>query len=504
MQPDQTNLIMNVDDNDGARYVKTRILNRAGFTVIECENGTDTLRLAREKSPALILLDVKLPDINGMEVCRILKSDPATQNILILQTSASFLGTADKVRALDVGADNYLMEPIDPDELIANVKALLRLGYVEKKLREIDRRKDEFIATLAHELRNPIGPIRNAVEIWSMLEPTPSAELLKAREIMRRQTNHLAHLVDDLLDVSRVSSGKIILRMETVSVKSFVDSAVEIALPLIEKRQHKLDVHLPEQDVFISGDPLRLSQIVSNLLLNAAKFTPSGGSLKIECDVKETNLFIKVTDNGIGISSADMPEIFGLFTQANRVPDQAVEGLGIGLALVQELVTLHGGNVSVHSDGVNCGSSFQVILPVIQSATIGTSNKEISETKIVKRRILVVDDNQDAALTLANLFEISGHEVETAFSGKDGLGVAESFDPHFIFLDIGLPDMTGYDLALALKAKAKHQNAVLIALTGFGQDRDKQAAMAAGFDHHFVKPLNLDHLSVLGLLSAPF
>jgi signal transduction histidine kinase len=502
MQPDQSNLIMNVDDNDGARYVKTRILNRAGFTVIECENGADTLRLAREQSPSLILLDVKLPDMNGMEVCRILKSDPATQNILILQTSASFLGTADKIRALDVGADNYLMEPIDPDELLANVKALLRLGYVEKKLREIDRRKDEFIATLAHELRNPIGPIRNAVEIWSMLEPTPSLELLKAREIMRRQTNHLAHLVDDLLDVSRVSSGKINLRMENVPVKTFVESAIEIALPLIEKHQHKLDVSLPELEVLVSGDPLRLAQIVSNLLLNAAKFTPSGGSLKIECDVKDNNICIKVVDNGIGISSADISEIFGLFTQANRVPDQGVEGLGIGLALVKELVALHGGNVSVQSEGVNCGSSFEVVLPVTHSAKVDSSNQTVGVTVFVERRILVVDDNQDAAITLSNLFEISGHEVKMAFSGKNALEVAESFDPHFIFLDIGLPDMTGYDLALALRANAKHQHAVLIALTGFGQDRDKQAAMAAGFDHHFVKPLSLDQLNVLGLLSA--
>ena len=501
MRPDQSNLIMNVDDNDGARYVKTRILNRAGFTVIECENGEDTLRLAREQHPSLILLDVKLPDINGMEVCRVLKSDPLTQNILILQTSASFLGTADKIRALDGGADNYLMEPIDPDELLANVKALLRLGYVEKRLREIDRRKDEFIATLAHELRNPIGPIRNAVEIWSKLDPTPAPELAKAREIMRRQTNHLAHLVDDLLDVSRVSSGKINLRMETVSVKAFVESAIEIALPLIEKRQHTLTINLPATDIFVLGDPLRLSQIVSNLLLNAAKFTPPGGNLKVDCAIKDSNICIQVVDDGIGISSGDISEIFGLFTQADKVPDQSVEGLGIGLALVKELVALHSGTVSVESGGVNCGSSFQVSFPLTSSATIDPLGDANSATHVVGRRILVVDDNQDAASTLSNLFEISGHEVRMAFSGKHALEVVENFDPHFIFLDIGLPDMTGYDLALALKANMQHQNTVLIALTGFGQDRDKQAALDAGFNYHFVKPLRFDQLDALGLLN---
>lgn len=501
MRPDQNNLIMNVDDNDGARYVKTRLLSRAGFSVVECENGEDTLRLAREKNPSLILLDVKLPDINGMEVCRILKSDPATKNILILQTSASFLGTADKIRALEGGADNYLMEPIDPDELIANVKALLRLGDVERKLRDVDRRKDEFIATLAHELRNPIGPIRNAVEIWSKLEPTPSAELIKAREIIRRQTNHLAHLVDDLLDVSRVSSGKINLHMEPVSVKNFIESAVEIALPLVESRQHKLVVSVPEPDVFVLGDSLRLSQIVSNLLLNAAKFTPSGGYLKIQCEKNETHLHIKVVDNGIGIAPADISEIFELFTQANRVQDQSVEGLGIGLALVKELVTLHGGSIVVESSGINCGSSFKVTLPFSNSEKVELLSDSIKKNYLLEQRILIVDDNQDAAVTLANLFEISGHQIRTAFTGKSALDVADEFDPQFIFLDIGLPDMTGYELATALKVRAKHKNAVLITLTGFGQDRDKQAAVEAGFHHHFVKPLSLDQLNHLGLLN---
>ncbi len=501
MRTNQNTVIMNVDDNDGARYVKTRILNRAGFTVIECENGEDTLRLAREKHPSLILLDVKLPDINGMEVCRILKSDPATQNILILQTSASFLGTADKIRALEDGADNYLMEPIDQDELLANVNALLRLGDVERKLRDVDRRKDTFIATLAHELRNPIGPIRNAVEIWTRLEPSPSSDLVKVREIVRRQANHLAQLVDDLLDVSRVSSGKVNLRVEAISLRSIIESAAEIALPMIENRQHALTVNFPTSEVFVLGDELRLAQIISNLLLNAAKFTPTGGLVQIDCEVKENDICIKVSDNGIGVSPNDITEIFELFAQGNKVRDQAVEGLGIGLALVKELVSLHGGKVEVESEGLNCGSVFKVTLPRATVNDFNSPDDTENSSEFAAFRILVVDDNQDAASTLAKLFELSGHQVETAHSGHKALEVAEIFDPHYIFLDIGLPDMTGYDVAKALKSREKNKEAILIALTGFGQARDKQAASDAGFDHHFVKPMSLDQARALGLLN---
>jgi len=492
-------VVMNVDDNDGARYVKTRILTRAGFTVIECENGEDALRLARERTPALILLDVKLPDINGMEVCRILKADPVTQHVLILQTSASFLGTADKIRALEGGADNYLMEPIDPDELIANVNALLRLGQVERELRDVDRRKDEFIATLAHELRNPLGPIRNSIAIWEELEPSISPELSKVREIIARQTNHLAHLVDDLLDVSRVSSGKISLRWEPVALKEFVESAIETASPTIERRQHSLVVDLPEENVWVLGDRVRLAQIVSNLLLNAAKFTPVGGQITITCESGKDNVFLQITDNGIGIASEDLSRIFELFSQSNRAPEQAAEGLGIGLALVRALLTLHRGEIKVESSGENCGSTFEIKLPLTTAPEISPAQK--SDVKdIIKKRILVVDDNEDAASTLAALLEFGGHSIVTAFSGKQAIESEAAFNPEIIFLDIGLPDMTGYDVVRKIRSTQKGENIICIALTGYGQDQDKQAAESAGFDYHFVKPLDFKQLQHLQLI----
>jgi signal transduction histidine kinase len=494
-------LVMNVDDNDGARYVKTRILSRAGFIVVECENGEDALRFAREKKPALILLDVKLPDINGMEVCRRLKADPLTQHVLILQTSASFLGTADKIRALEGGADNYLMEPIDPDELIANVNALLRLGRVERELREVDRRKDEFIATLAHELRNPLGPIRNSVAIWKQLEPTISPELSKAREIIDRQTNHLAHLVDDLLDVSRVSSGKISLRWEPVSLKDFVESAIETAQPVIERRQHSLTVKLPETNVWVLGDRVRLAQIVSNLLLNAAKFTRVQGEIKITCNLDETNLFLQVTDNGIGISPEEMSRIFELFSQSNRAPEQAAEGLGIGLALVKALLALHHGEVRASSLGENLGSTFEIKLPITNSPERSLAQPKSETKEIIKKRILVVDDNEDAASTLAALLEYGGHLVTTAFTGKQAIERAAEFNPEIIFLDIGLPDMTGYDVVRKIRSTENGKQVICIALTGYGQDHDKQAADNAGFNYHFVKPLDFNQLRELEILA---
>ncbi|HEX8603707.1 MAG TPA: hybrid sensor histidine kinase/response regulator, partial [Pseudoduganella sp.] len=272
-------LILNVDDTDAARYAKTRILQRAGFHVIEAGSGGEALQMVREQRPDLVLLDTKLPDINGFEVCRQLKHDPDTSMVLVLQTSASYLSSPDKVRALDSGADNYLFEPIEPEELVANVRALLRLSRVERELREMDQRKDEFLAILAHELRNPLGPIRNAVELLRSLDPHSSPAQENARRVILRQTDHMVRLVDDLLDVSRISQGKITLRRAEVELCGLLRSAAETADPNIAARQHVLAVKLPDHDIWVDGDSVRLTQVVGNLLNNAAKFTAPGGRI---------------------------------------------------------------------------------------------------------------------------------------------------------------------------------------------------------------------------------
>ena len=506
MLPDNNSdaLILNVDDSDGARYAKSRILQRAGFKVIEASNGGDALLRARQDRPNLILLDVKLPDINGLEVCRQLKGGAETNTILVLQTSASCIGTADKIRALDGGADNYLVEPIEADELIANVRALLRLGQVERALREVDRRKDEFLATLAHELRNPLGPIRTALALLCKLDPVVPAAQDNARRTIARHTDHLVRLVDDLLDVSRISLGKISLQWDSVSLASVIRSAVETSSHSIEARGHALDVTLPKQELWVCGDAVRLSQIVANLLLNAAKFTAPGGRIAIAAERAGDNVHIRLSDNGIGIAAASIDSIFGLFAQSGHSPDRVQDGLGIGLSLVRTLVELHGGQVSVSSPGVGLGSTFEVSLPLDANVPLSAAAPAPPASPAgSSQRILVVDDNCDAADTLAELLEMYGHTVRTAYTGAQAAERTLEFKPDIVFLDIGLPDMNGYEVAVKLRQLPIPQQFLLVALTGYGQEHDRQAALAAGFNEHFAKPVDFGKLAMLGLHIAP-
>ncbi|WP_338771020.1 response regulator [Massilia sp. METH4] len=492
-------VILNVDDTDAARYAKTRILQRAGFRVIEAGSGAQALELAREQTPDLVLLDTKLPDINGFEVCRKIKQSPDTSMVLVLQTSASYLSSPDKVRALDSGADNYLFEPIEPEELVANVRALLRLGRVERELRDMDRRKDEFLAILAHELRNPLGPIRNAVELLRSLDPHSSPAQENARRVILRQTDHMVRLVDDLLDVSRISQGKIALRRAPIELCGLLKSAVETADPNIAARQHILAVKLPDHDIWVDGDSVRLTQVVGNLLNNAAKFTAPGGRIALTACLEGTEAAIRVTDNGIGITQEQAEHIFDLFAQAGHSPDRVQDGLGIGLSLVRTLVNLHGGEVRVHSEGPGLGSTFEVRLPTL-ATTPAADATDCDPAAAPDRpantyRILVVDDNVDSAEIVSALLQFAGHEVHMAHDGAGAIEAALRLKPDVVFLDIGLPDMSGVDVAATLRGYPELAKTVLIALTGYGQDKDRMGAMAAGFNHHLTKPVNMETLN---------
>ncbi|MEN0039649.1 MAG: response regulator [Cellvibrio sp.] len=494
-------LVLNVDDSDGARYAKSRILTHAGLRVIEASNGEDAIARAHAEMPDLILLDVKLPDINGMEVCRRLKENPSTKAILILQTSASFIDPSDKVRALDGGADNYLVEPIEPDELIANVKALLRLGRVERELRDMDRRKDEFLATLAHELRNPLGPIRTSVELLRRLDPTALAAQEHARNTIQRHTDHLVRLVDDLLDVARISQGKISLRHEAVNLRTAIDNAVETSTQAINNKGHSLEVVFPSEPIQVCGDQVRLSQIVANLLLNAAKFTEPGGRIGLYVDLQKQGARIRITDNGIGIEAGAINAIFNLFSQHGHLSDQVQDGLGIGLSLVKNLVSLHGGTVTAISDGLGKGSTFEIVLPVLSQTQIDAKCKMAEQPEVSSevKKVLIVDDNVDAADTLAQLLGMTGHSVKVAYTGQQAIDIAAQFPADIIFLDIGLPDMSGYEVAAQLRALPNGKQFTLIALTGYGQEQDRSNAFASGFDDHFAKPVDFDKLRKLGL-----
>ena len=482
-------LILNVDDTDAARYAKSRILSRAGFKVIEAPTGAEALRRAKSDKPALVLLDVKLPDINGFEVCRRLKEDEETRNILVLQTSASYIGTGDKIRALDGGADNYLFEPIEPEELVANVRALLRLGRVERELREVDRRKDEFLAVLAHELRNPLGPIRNAVELLQHSGPEESAKHESAHQTILRQTEHMVRLVDDLLDVARISQGKLALQKQPVELKTVIDSAIETARPMIESRHHTLAASLPSEEIWVDGDSVRLSQTICNLLNNAAKFTRPHGEIALSTELRDGHVHIRVKDNGIGIPTESLDSIFSLFTQAGHATDRVQDGLGIGLSLSKTLVELHSGSIRAVSSGVGLGSEFEITLPVLVPGPQKASSQGSSRTSpTAKYRILVVDDNREAADIISELLRMDGHEVASANNGSDALIAARDHQPDVVILDIGLPDMDGTTVASKMRTIPGMKDASLIALTGYGNSSDIERTKAAGFDDHLVKP----------------
>jgi PAS domain S-box-containing protein len=494
-------LILNVDDSDGARYAKTRVLRVAGFRVIEAKTGGDALEQAAAARPDLVLLDTKLPDLNGFEVCRRLKADPLTARSKVLQTSASFLKIEDKIHALNGGADNYLVEPIEPEELVANVDALLRARATESRLRDSeerfrqlaenindvfwifspdgpqllyvspayagvwggtadalradpmawlaqvhdddrervaasfaglqrqaaydeeyrihvagvgvgengrnverwvrdrgypvldednrfyrmvrisqditvrkkaelklldgDRLKDEFLATLAHELRNPLGPIQSSVELLRLPGGVPAALAEKSLAMIARQTHHLVRLVDDLLDVSRITQGKVSIRAEPVELAEFIGAAVETVEPFLAGREHALSIDLPDEPLWLMGDAVRLSQIVANLLHNAGKYTPRGGAISLSAQKVGPAVQICVQDNGIGIAPAKIEHIFDLFAQADHADDRAQDGLGIGLSLVRELTLLHYGTAYASSAGTGKGSCFTLQLPLI-------------------------------------------------------------------------------------------------------------------------------------------
>ncbi|TFV93919.1 response regulator, partial [Oxalobacteraceae bacterium OM1] len=384
---------------------------------------------------------------------------------------------------------------IEPEELVANVKALLRLGRVERELREVARRKDIFLATLAHELRNPLAPILTAVELLGLLDPEAPVERERVRHTILRQTRHMIRLVDDLLDVSRITNGKIELRREQVELRSFVHAAIETAAAAIEQSHHVLDVELPQEDAWIAGDSVRLAQIVANLLNNAAKFTPPGGRIRLQAAVRDGSVTIAVSDNGIGFSSEQAIGIFELFVQAGHVPERVQEGLGIGLSLVKGLVELHGGSIQARSGGEGQGSTFEITLPLAPAqAPVAGLEAEASASPGEPHRILVVDDNIDGAEMIQALLEQQGHRVEVRHTALEAIEASGSFVPDIAILDIGLPDMSGLELAARLRAAHAGRRLMLIALTGYGRQDDKDSALGAGFDLHLTKPVSFEAL----------
>ena len=383
------------------------------------------------------------------------------------------------------------------------VEELLRQN--EDALREADRRKDEFLALLAHELRNPLAPIRYALAANKKFGRT-MAQLRRSEEMIERQVAHMSRLLDDLLDVSRVTRDSLELKKAPTELTSVVGAAIETARPTLDAKRHTLSVDLPKQALRLEADPVRLAQIFSNLLINAAKYTDPGGHIQLQASRDGADVVVSIRDNGIGISEDMMPRMFTMYSQAQGALVRSEGGLGIGLALVHGLVALHGGHIEARSEGPGKGSEFEVRLPIglpltERAETNGTADH--ANKSGVGLKLLVVDDNRDAADSCSALMEFSGHHVQTAYSGRQALELAETFRPHAILLDIGLPDIDGYQLAASIRAATWGQGIALIAITGWGQEQDRRRAIEAGCDHHLTKPIDPDSVDALLQSLAP-
>jgi PAS domain S-box-containing protein len=364
------------------------------------------------------------------------------------------------------------------------------------RLAELDRSKDEFLATLSHELRNPLAPLRNAIALLRRSEGE-GGNSAPVHAMMGRQVDHLVRLVDDLLEMSRISRGALSLRKERVEVAAIVRNAVETSEPLLRAAGHEWTVELPDTPLWVEGDPVRLAQVLANLLNNAANYTESGGRIRVSARAVGDQALVSVSDNGMGIAEQDLPRMFEMFSRGNRMSGRSQAGLGIGLALSLRLAQMHGGTLRAHSDGPGRGSEFTVALPLTAPQETLDPRPAAGATSLARSRVLVVDDNHDAADSLAMILGLLGAEVQVARSGVQALEVFDGYAPSVVLMDIGMPGMNGYEVARALRGRPAGQRTTLVALTGWGQAEDRRLAREAGFDHHLVKPAELDSLQNL-------
>ncbi|KQP23377.1 ATP-binding protein [Pseudorhodoferax sp. Leaf267] len=363
-------------------------------------------------------------------------------------------------------------------------------------LLDADRRKDEFLATLAHELRNPLAPIRNALQLFKVAGDVVPAPAL--REMLERQVNHMVRLVDDLMEASRISRGKLELQRAEIDLGDVLRTALEASKPLLDRHRHRVTVEMSEAPLVVDGDAVRLTQVFANLLNNAAKYTDDGGAVKVVSRREDDRAVVEVRDSGIGLSPDQIPRLFEMFAQIESAGTRAAGGLGIGLALAQRLAQMHGGDVTVHSGGLGHGSTFSVRLPLVHAASVpGIGTRHDRQSPLDARRILVVDDNRDAADSLGLLLSLIGAQVRVAYDGQSALAVALEWTPALVLLDLGMPQMDGYEVARRLRREPACTTVKLIALTGWGQENDRERTKSAGFDHHLVKPVDFDELEAL-------
>jgi DNA-binding response OmpR family regulator len=491
INPSPEYTILNVDDHDAGRYAKSRILQLAGYQVVEAATGADALRLIREAKPQLILLDVKLPDVDGTQLCRTIKSDPLSAHVMVLQISAVHTTRADRVHGLECGADTYLIEPVQADELLATVNALLRLYDREREnrqlvaqLRNADRQKDDFLAALAHELRNPLGVVSNAFDILPETQ-TPEPVSQELRDIIGRQIGLMSRLV----------------AREPCDFAAIARQTADDYRAILESNGLELTLDVPSHSVWVVGDCTRLAQSISNLLQNAGKFTSAGDTVTVKLvdNPDEHCVVLSVRDTGIGMESDFLARIFEPFSQFDPGAGRK-GGLGIGLSLVKGLIELHGGEVHARSEGPGHGSEITIRLPTQKFADSRDPARKstiVDADALACYRILVIDDNSLAARTLQIFLADKGHQVELAVTGPQGLEKARQFLPQVVLCDIGLPGLDGYSVARQLRQELGSNKMFLIAVSGYGQEEDQERAKSAGFDAYLVKPISLKDLERL-------
>jgi signal transduction histidine kinase len=560
---DKVNILL-VDDQPARLLTYQSVLASLGQNLVPARSGLEALEKLMHQEFAVVLLDVSMPEMDGFEAARLIHEHPRFERIPIIFVTGVHVSELDRLKGYEAGAVDYVSIPVVPAILRSKVAVLVELYQKRRELRELnrvlalsnerlardnqtlnatlarandelaranrslqnevaeraraelalreaDRNKDDFLAMLAHELRNPLAPIRNAVQLLRM--NVNEQQRTWSRDVIDRQVSHLTRLVDDLLDVSRITRGKINLTREPVAIGTVVARAVETVQPLVEEREQTLTIEVPPAPIVVDGDPMRLAQALGNVLGNAAKYTPRAGRIAVRVERSGAQVSIRVRDNGIGIPIERLPFIFGLFTQLEGPVNHPGSGLGIGLALVRRLVEMHGGTVSAHSEGSGRGSEFVILLPIhAEAASSGAAGRNESTpvagadeaaeaagadaavATVPPIRIVVADDNPDALASLIELLRLCGHEVFGAADGREALESAERHRPDVALLDVGMPLLDGYEVARRIRAQPWGRQMALLALTGWGQDSDRRRSAAAGFNLHLVKPVDIGRL----------
>ena len=549
--------VLLVDDQPGRLLTYRAILDPLGEHLVDARSGTEALKRLMEDEFAVILLDVNMPGMDGFETATLIHQHPRFEKTPIIFVTAVNVTDLDRLRGYTLGAFDYVMVPIIPEILRSKVEVLAELyrkrrelervntqlaaanealraekarelellndtlrganaelatrnaalqmeigqrTRAEQRLRDADTRKDEFLAMLAHELRNPLAPLQNALTIRRLALAGAEDEL---QDVMERQLALLVRMLDDLLDVARITRGKMLLRREPTSLQTILRTAVDTAQPLFSRWSHELVLDLPQTEITLYADPARLAQVFANLFNNAAKYSEPGTPIEVRAQLHPglRQVAVHVTDHGVGLSRADQDSVFDLFRQIDTRVERSHGGLGVGLTLVQQLARLHDGHVTVHSDGPGQGCTFTVVLPCGGPAAESASPSKHDANGAIARteplRVLVVDDNHDAADTLATMVRMLGHQADAIYDPFAVEAAVEHLQPDLVFLDLGMPGRSGFDVARSLRGQASGHSMKLVAVTGWGQAEDRRRSLDAGFDQHLVKPPDLEAVKQL-------